>query len=209
MVVSVEVDEGKRLAEGLIKQLTGGDTIACRPLYKSTIQFVPTMKLWLAVNHKPKVSSEDDAMWRRIRTLPFDKTIPEGKRGPKLKAKMKNTHEIGPAILAWAVKGCQLWQQEGLKAPNRVEEATKEYRASQDIIGEFIADRIESSEGEQLSRLKLYQEYKQWCEVNGERVISQTEFTRKLHERGWKDAPRGKERCFEGHKLRTLEYSNG
>lgn len=208
MVVGVEVDEGKRLAAGLIKQLTGGDTIACRPLYKSTIQFVPTMKLWLAANHKPKVSAEDGAMWRRIRILPFDKTIPEDKRDSSLKAKLKDTTEIGPAILAWAIKGCLLWQQEGLKPPKVVKEASEEYRKSQDIIGEFIEDQVEACEGERLSRTSVFKAYKQWCEDNGERPVSQSVLTLKLKERGWRDAPRGRERNFEGYRLKNPYKSN-
>jgi len=203
MVISVEVDEGKRLAEGLIKQLTGGDTIACRPLYKSTIQFLPVMKLWLAANHKPKVSAEDSAMWRRIRILPFDKTIPEDKRDPFLKDKLKNTTEIGPVILAWAVKGCLLWRQEGLKPPKVVKEASEEYRQSQDIIGEFIDDQIEACDGERLPRATVFKAYKQWCEDNGEKPVYQSTLTQKLKERGWKDATRGKERSFEGYKLKN------
>lgn len=202
MVVSVEVDEGKRLAEGLIKQLTGRDTVACRPLYKSTIQFMPTMKLWMAANHKPKVSAEDEAMWRRIRTLPFDKTIPEDKRDPTLKAKVRNTLEVGPAILAWAVKGCLLWQKEGLKPPKKVQEATQEYRQTQDVIGEFIEDTIEFYEEETLLRAEVYNAYKQWCENHGEYPVSQTMLTQKLKERGWKEGPRGKQRCFVGVMLR-------
>ena len=203
MVVGVEVDEGKRLAEGLIKKLTGGDTIACRPLYKSTIEFLPVMKLWLAANHKPKVSAEDSAMWRRIRILPFDKTIPEEKRDPSLKAKLKDTTEIGPAILAWAVKGCLLWRQEGLKPPKVVKEASEEYRKSQDIIGEFIEDQVEACEGERLSRKSVFKAYKQWCEENGERPVSQSVLTLKLKEQGWRDAPRGRERSFEGYRLKN------
>ena len=206
MVVSVEVDEGKKLAEGLIKQLTGGDTIACRPLYKGTIQFVPAMKLWLAANHKPKVSAEDGAMWRRIRMLPFNQTIPEDKRDPALKARLKDTKETGPAILAWAVKGCLMWQQEGLKAPKRVKEATDSYRQSQDIIGDFIEAHIEACEGETLARSKVYEAYKEWCDKNGERSLTQTTLTQKLLERGWKEGSRGRERTFAGYKLKKTEY---
>ena len=207
VVISVEVDEGKRLAEGLIKQLTGGDTIACRPLYKSTIQFLPVMKLWLAANHKPKVSAEDGAMWRRIRILPFDKTIPEDKRDPSLKAKLKNTTEVGPTILAWAIEGCLLWQQEGLKPPKQVRDASEEYRQSQDIIGEFVDDQIEACEGERLAKSKVYEAYKEWCDKNGERALTQTALTQKLKERGWKEG-RDKQRFFTGVKIKNPYEQN-
>jgi len=84
-VVSVEVDEGKRLAEGLIKLLTGGDTVRARFLYQDSFEFMPELKLWLCANHAPKARADDSAMWRRILRLPFENVILKGKRDPQVK----------------------------------------------------------------------------------------------------------------------------
>lgn len=64
LVISSEVDEGKQLAEGLIKMITGGDTITARKLYQESFEFKPSFTLVLVANHAPKVSADDDAMWR-------------------------------------------------------------------------------------------------------------------------------------------------
>ncbi len=75
-VVSIEVDEGKKLAEGLVKLITGGDTVRARFLYQEAFDFVPQFKLWLAANHAPKVKHDDSAMWRRILRIPFENIVP-------------------------------------------------------------------------------------------------------------------------------------
>ena len=116
-VASVEVDEGKRLAEGLVKVLTGGDSVASRFLYKESFEFRPQFKLWLAANHAPRVRDDDAAIWRRIIRIPFEHEIPEADQDPKVKATLRDPQIAGPAIRAWAVKGCLAWQKHGLAVP--------------------------------------------------------------------------------------------
>src|SRR5262249_11201045 len=73
-VAAVESEDGKQLAEVLVKQLTGGDKITARFLYHEFFEFQPTFKLFLAVNHKPVIKGADHAIWRRIRLVPFNVT---------------------------------------------------------------------------------------------------------------------------------------
>jgi putative DNA primase/helicase len=82
MVIGSEVDEGKRLAEGLVKQLTGGDTISARFLYKELFEFRPQFKLWLAANARPAVNPNDTGMWRRIIQIRFTSHIAPSERDP-------------------------------------------------------------------------------------------------------------------------------
>ena len=100
---AVEAEAGKPLAEALVKQLTGGDTITARFLFKEFFDFKPQFKIWLAANHKPNISGSDHGIWRRIRLVPFTVTIPEQERDPRLTQKLA---EELPGILAWAVRGC-------------------------------------------------------------------------------------------------------
>ncbi len=89
-VQSVEVDEGKKLAESLIKQITGGDTISARFLHQEYFEFVPSFKLWMAANFQPRVNADDAAMWRRILQIPFDQHIPEEERDPSIKLHLRD-----------------------------------------------------------------------------------------------------------------------
>src|SRR5262249_51948077 len=134
-VAAVEAEGGKRLAEALVKQLTGGDTITARFLYGEHFEFQPMFKLWLAVNHRPVVQRTDHAIWRRMRLLPFMVTIPAAEQDKRLPEKLQA--EL-PGILRWTVESCLAWQQEGLEPPAAVKQATEDYRAEMDVIAAFI-----------------------------------------------------------------------
>lgn len=182
-VVSIEVDEGKRLAEGLIKMLTGGDTVRARFLYQEGFEFLPQFKLWLAANHAPKVRHDDSAMWRRILRIPFENVIPKDSRDPTVKARLKDPNAVGPAILAWAVEGCLRWQEERLQVPNVVEQATEEYRQDMDPLKQFFDDCCAFGNDLRVTAARLHQEYEIWCRENGERQITGKEFNQQLRAR--------------------------
>ena len=125
LVIGIEVEEGKKLAEGLVNQLTGGDVIAARFLHKEFFEFVPQLKLWLAANNQPRITGIDGAIWRRILQIPFDQQIPEQKRDMHLKNILCDTKKTGPAVLSWLVQGCLAWQKEGLRPPDVCEAGCK------------------------------------------------------------------------------------
>ncbi|MGO9976814.1 MAG: phage/plasmid primase, P4 family [Solirubrobacteraceae bacterium] len=120
LVLGTEVDDGKQLAEGLVKQLTGGDTVTARFMYRDYFEFRPSFKLWLAANHRPRVNADDEAMWRRILQLPFTQVVPSERRDPELKRMLTTDPAVRSAILAWAVEGSIEWAARGLGVPQRV-----------------------------------------------------------------------------------------
>jgi putative DNA primase/helicase len=105
LVSSIEVDDGRQLAQALVKQLTGGDVIRARHLYQGSFEFRPQFALWLICNRAPVIDHADDAMWRRILRLPFDNQIPAAKQDKTLKAALTDLSLTGPAILGRAVQG--------------------------------------------------------------------------------------------------------
>jgi putative DNA primase/helicase len=135
-VTAVEAEEGRRLDEALVKQLTGGDRITARFLYKEFFEYDPQFKIFLATNHKPVIWSPGEAIWRRIRLIPFAVTIPEAEQDHTLVAQLCT--EL-PGILRWAVQGCLAWQQEGLGIPEEVQQATAAYRQDMDALAGFLA----------------------------------------------------------------------
>ncbi len=167
LVVSIEVDEGKKLAEGLVKMVTGGDTVRARFLYQESFEFQPQVKLWLAANHSPRVKADDDAMWRRILRVPFDQAVPQDRRDPTVKARLKDVVESGPAILAWAVKGCLRWLQNGLVVPSCVSAATEQYRVEMDHLKDFLEEVCDFSPALTISSKVLWLEYEKWAESHG------------------------------------------
>lgn len=182
-VTAMEVGEDKRLNEALVKQLTGGDKISARFLHKEFFDFVPTFKIWMGVNHKPKIKETDNGIWRRIKLVPFEVTIPPKDRDPELLNKLRAEM---PGILAWAVKGCLEWLKNGLNPPEEIHEATNAYRGEMDTMQVFLEDCIAAKSGGTVKTGELYQVYVLWCEKNGERYVSNTKFGTKMKERGYK-----------------------
>jgi len=183
-VASIEVDDGAALAEGLITQLTGGDKVQARFLYKEGFEFKPAFKLWLVANYAPKVSDRATAMWRRILKLPFTHVVPKDKRDPAVKRELLDPVISGPAILAWAVRGCLEWRKKGLGVPPSVEKATEEYRTSQDPLVDFFTERCVFERGASITRERLRTAYDNWARRNKVfQPLSPKEFTARIRER--------------------------
>jgi putative DNA primase/helicase len=187
-VSSVEMEEGRRLAESRIKELTGGDTVTARFMRAEFFDFRPVCKLWMATNHKPEVRGTDLAIWRRLRLVPFTVTIPESERDQHLLEKLRS--EL-PGILAWAVEGCLAWQRGGLNPAEAVLLATRTYREEEDVLGAFLEERCIMGGGHWVFSGALYRAYGSWCESNGEKPISQKALAAKLGERGCESDRKG------------------
>jgi putative DNA primase/helicase len=181
-VASVEVDEGRRLAEGLVKQLTGRDRITARRMREDFWQFDPTHTVFLATNHRPEVRGTDVAIWRRIKLVPFEVAIPLSEQDTALPEKLQD--EL-PGILAWLVRGCLEYQGEGLGEPDAVLKATASYRSDMDLLAGFLEDRCVVHENARAGATQLYNAYGEWCSENGETAETQRRFGLRLRERGF------------------------
>lgn len=203
LVVASELPEGGRLNEGLIKDLTGGDVITARHLYREPFDFRPAFKLWLYGNHKPVVRGTDEGIWRRPRMVPFTVAIPDAEIDRAMPDKLRA--EL-PGILAWTVEGCRLWLAEGLGVPDEVRQATAALRAENDILGAFLAERCIEGEGLFVAAGDLYAHYRTWAEDGKEHPVTQTRFGLALIERGFERFQQsGGVRSYQGLALR--EYS--
>ena len=181
-VATTEVEEGRRLAETLVKQMTGGDRQKGRFMRQDWFEFEPTYKLWLAANHRPIIHSTDYGIWRRIRLIPFEVTIPPEQQDKRLLTKLRAEFE---GILAWTVQGCLDWQRLGLGEPIEVKEAIKSYREEMDTLGAFIADRCTVCSDALIKVARLHDLYAAWCNENKEVALSQRRLGVKLVERGF------------------------
>lgn len=194
-VTAIESEEGARLAEGFLKSITGGDTVTARFLFKEFFEFRPQFKVWLATNHKPMVRGTDDGIWRRIRLIPFQQRFEGEKQDRDL------THTLraeAPGILAWLVRACLDWQERGLGTPPAVAAATKEYREDQDLIGRFLAERCDVGPHEFDTAKRIYENFRRWCEEQGEKAWSQKAVGMRLQERGFVAERTARERTWRG-----------
>lgn len=138
LVTASETEEGKPWAEARIKQMTGGDPITARFMRQNFFTFTPRFKLLIVGNHKPVLSSVDDAMRRRFNIIPF--TIKPASPDKQLEEKLQAEW---PAILRWMIDGCLDWQANGLVRPKSVEEATNEYFLEQNVLQQWIDEACE------------------------------------------------------------------
>jgi putative DNA primase/helicase len=178
LVVAAESGEGRQLDEATVKLMTGGDTVSARFLYQQHFEFRPAFKLWLVTNHRPRVDGDDDAIWRRLKLIPFEKSF-EGREDRTLAATLEA--EL-PGILAWAVQGCLAWQRDGLGTAQAVVNATKEYRQDEDMLGAFLSERCTLS-GE-VATADFRTGYENFCKDVGEKPLAANVLGKRLAKRG-------------------------
>lgn len=181
-VPAIETGQGRKLNEAAVKEMTGGDQISTRRMREDFWEFQPTHKLWLATNHKPVIAGTDIGIWSRIRLIPFAVTIPEPERDEDLPDKLKVEW---PGILAWAVRGCIDWQENGLNEPAAVRNATADYRNDMDVLGDFLDDMCVEIPGAREAAGDLYDSYHTWAKDTGERILSKKVFGQNLELRGF------------------------
>jgi putative DNA primase/helicase len=179
LVATIEVEDGKRMAEGLVKQITGGDRIKARFMRQDYFEFEPTHKIFLAANHKPTIKGQDIAIWRRIKVIPFEVQIADADKDPHLPEKLRAEM---PGILAWAVRGCLDWQKQGLAEPAAVKAATSAYQAEEDVLADFLGECCLLRPSLKVTAAAIYSAYIKWAEQNSERAVSKKNFGTRLQE---------------------------
>jgi len=183
LALASEPAEGRSLNVAMVTQLTGGDSITARKMCRDFYTFLPTHKLQLATNHKPRIKETKAAIWERVKLVPWTAQFLEGnpRTNPRLESELRA--EL-PGILAWAVRGCLDWQEIGLSTPGAVRAATQEFREEQDRFGAFLEERCVFSVGARVSSAELRAAYEAWCSANGDHPISPNAVAERLRERG-------------------------
>ena len=125
LVTATEIEDGQRLSESFIKQVTGGDPVAARFLHGNPFEFTPKFLLVMAANHLPIIQGTDFGIWRRVWLVPFNQVVatPDSELPDKLR------HEYS-GILNWMLDGLRQWKANGqsIKLPAGVVNATMQFR---------------------------------------------------------------------------------
>jgi putative DNA primase/helicase len=193
-VSSSEVEQGQRLSLSRVKYLTGLGQIKARRLRENMITFQPTYKLFLDCNHRPVITDPNDAIWNRVKCIPFKIQIPKEEIDKDLPTKLRT--EL-PGILRWIVEGAVLYHREGLGDPPDVTAATEQYRQESDRLKEFFEDRCvlaRTGDGASWKRdgcwlpvSDLYAAYASWAEATGNKYpLSKDSFDERLQKLGRK-----------------------
>lgn len=194
-VLASEPEDGQRLAEALVKRVTGQDTITARGLYQQPFEYVPQFKVVMVTNHKPVIRGTGHSIWRRIRLIPFDQVFTKEQRNPNLIDELKA--EL-PGILNWAVEGLKRYLLDGLQTPDRLEQLVAVYKTDMDYLGEWIEDCLVEGPQCKAKISDLYASYQEWCSLGGQKQMSKKALTQKLVDRGYKKIRTSGARMFEG-----------
>ena len=176
-----ESDHGRRLAEGTVKRLTGGDLLKARRMREDFWHFDPSHTFAMLTNHKPVISGTDEGVWRRIRLVPWDVVIPEDERDELLGDRLRLELD---AVLACLVDGYRQWQERGLDDPEQVMKATEAYRAESDALARFLDQRCLAGPNFTAGSSDLFAAWVKWCAAEGEEPGTQTAFSTALTNRG-------------------------
>ena len=205
-VASIETEQGRRWNESKIKAITGGDKVSARFMRQDFFDYTPHFKLVIAGNHKPSIRNVDEAMKRRLHLIPFTVTIPTERRDGKLTEKLLHERD---GILTWALQGCLLWQQSGIRQPQSVIDATEEYFEAEDAMGRWLAERCTRVANAKSLTSELFNDWKQWADGVGEFIGSQRRFSDLLLTRGvekWRNT--AGVRGFQGLELKQSPQPN-
>jgi len=186
LVQCSETEEGKRLKISLVKQITGDKRLTARFMRQDNFQFDVTHKILMVTNHRPAIKEDSEGIWRRIRLVPFNARITSEERDPHLYEKLQDEW---PGILAWAIKGFQEWQDEGLGLPMEIALATESYRDDFDLIGEFLEACCEpwNLETQSTPVTEMRNAYLKWAEQTGSKYpLGPHTFNERLEARGYK-----------------------
>ena len=201
LVTASETEEGRAWAEARIKAITGGDPISARFMRRDFFTFNPTFKLFIVGNHKPVLHNVDEAARRRFCIVPFTRTPTRPDR--ELEAKLKAEW---PAILRWMVDGCLDWQRNGLTRPRSVVDATADYFAAQDVLGQWLADECDCEPGNPhkvATSAELFAAWSAFAKAAGEDAGSKRAFAEAMQRRGFEPTrSRTLGRCYQGVRMK-------
>ena len=197
--VMQEPSKGDRINEGIMKEITGGDPIQGRALFKDSITFKPQFKLVVCTNTLFEIKSNDDGTWRRIRVVEFLSKFTENPEqdDPDEPYQFKVDKKLESKFDSWKTVMASMLVSKALKTNGNVEDCSmvlaksNEYRNNQDYLSEFVKEKIVENSDGKIKKQEVYNEFKEWFTLQHGRNV-----------------PKGKE-LFQYLEKKYGKYKNG
>ena len=182
--VMQEPSKGDKINEGIMKEITGGDPIQGRALFKDTVTFIPQFKLVVCTNTLFDIKSNDDGTWRRIRVCDFKSKFLENPYEDEDKfPKSQYPHqykidknidarfdEWAPIFMSMLVNKSFEWQG-NVNDCKLVMASSDQYREGQDYLAEFAKDKIQKKPGSKVKKSEIVEVFRQWYTTNYGRTV--------------------------------------
>jgi P4 family phage/plasmid primase-like protien len=167
-LVMQEPGDDEKMNVGWMKELTGGDRLIARGLFKEPVEFKPQFKMILTCNHLPQVPAEDGGTWRRIRLVEFTSRFVENPdpsnpnefiMDKELSGKFDSWRETFTGLL---IEYYRRYRDEGTHEPDDVMECTRQYQRSNDAMGEYTDERMEKDDAGFIQVGDIYTDCRDW-----------------------------------------------
>jgi putative DNA primase/helicase len=199
LVTVAEVTQGKTWDETRVKQFTGGDPITARFMRQNFFTYMPEFQLIITGNHQPRLINIGDAMRRRLAMVPF--MFAPKVKDVELKQKLRVEWS---GILWWMIQGCLWWQRhKGIKRPDVVRELTDEYFREQDLLGQWVEERVERTrkQSDRVLRSDAFRSWQRFAEAAAEDPMNEKWFCSSMRERGFAEKRTENGRFFTHTRL--------
>lgn len=202
-----ELNKNAILNEGLIKSMTGGDTISTRPLYGEYRDWKPQAVIFVATNFLPQISSSDNAIWKRIKPIKFDQCFVDDDGNPLDRTAaglgVRIATEEPECVLNWLLEGVAAFREEGLSQPEQVRSWSQAYRHDTDTVRQFLVEgqtegRIKVEGGLECQFRELHRAYVSWCGDNHLKPVRSREFNDSMEAAGFRRRERERGVMWQG-----------
>lgn len=201
MGIVTESQKDRDFDHAFIKQYAGGDEITARPGYGEPITFKPEGKLWISSNKIPEISADDDAMWRRLKPIPFNATFT---RGTNLDEKLETALLAERAgILNWMLRGARSYVKNGLSDCEAVSNCITHLRGQSDTLLQWIATRCLVEAGSTIKANDAYDSYCGFAAGEKRVPLSIKKFSDRLISAGYRRQKTNKWNLYHGLKLKS------
>jgi P4 family phage/plasmid primase-like protien len=168
-VILQEPEENEKMQVGMMKEMTGGDKVQCRRLFREPINFKPMFTMVLTCNHMPGVPSDDGGTWRRVRRVEFTSKFTDSP-SPKNPNEFKIDRELSQKFEAWKetfmailLQYYMRYRVHGITEPAKIMEYTMEYQRKNDVFAEFCDNYVRKEDGSFVNVATLFQIFREYC----------------------------------------------
>ena len=208
-VATSELPEGAQLDEDLVKRISGGDLVTSRGHWEAFTEWRPSCVVWIATNHLPRLNGDDNAIWKRMKTIPMG-------------TEFCNDNEIlgyadvlyeeeASGILNWLLKGLEAYHMLGLNEPEAVRCAVENYRIDMNLAASFIRDKVEEGvlikdEDFETKSSDVWNLFSTYCNENHQLPLGARRFQNQLKALGFEPTKIGGKAYWKGLRINTVEH---